>query len=73
MSPPCSCAICGLPVTKGVEVLYHKGDRHEDSGYAYVHYKCVKKHENYMRCMGMVLDDDRKIEWSETKGGYIGG
>jgi len=71
MNQPCSCAICGHPITKGVEVLYHKEGCREDKGHAYVHFECVGKHENYMRGMKMVLDDDRRVEWSGTKGGYI--
>jgi hypothetical protein len=73
MSPPCSCAICGLPVKKGKEIEYHRHRNHEDSGYAYIHDECEEKMNAYMTGMCMTKDNVVTVEWSAEKGGYING
>jgi hypothetical protein len=70
MSPPCSCAICGLPVKKGKEIAYHRHRNYEDSGYAYIHEECEEKMKLYIIDMGMVNDGVVPVEWSTEKGGY---
>lgn len=57
MSTHYSCAICGIPVTDGMLVDYHKKDNISMRGTAYVHDSCMPRFQDYMTGMGMIPDD----------------